>query len=245
MLLDVILQPLFPANDYFRNSLVIMVDLLRASTTVCSALFHGAKEVIPIGNVEEAVALYGNLSKEVRFIGGERNGVKLSGFNAGNSPLEYTENAVKGKSVIITTTNGTQLFSQCREASGKFVGGFANFTKLTQYVSEKAKSDASIGKIVIACAGEEKMFDYEDAVCAGAYIKRIAELIENTQLTDSAKAASSLFSIQESRLKEFLSETSHGILLKGLGYSEDVEIAGDYDIYPVVPGIFNKSIKAL
>ena len=140
MNIDAFFTSFFPERDnLFDGALVVMIDVLRASSTICASLYNGAKEVIPVENTDKAVHIYSSLSKEIRFLGGERGGVKLKGFDAGNSPLDYKEELVKGKSVVLTTTNGTVIFQKAKKALYRIIGGFVNLTMVHNFLLQQLK----------------------------------------------------------------------------------------------------------
>ena len=108
MRVEVFFTPHQVDEMYLRDRIVVVIDVLRASTTIAMALRNGAKEIIPVATVESAMKIVGNLFGDVTLLGGERNGKMIEGFNLGNSPLEYIEERVRGKSIIFSTTNGSQ-----------------------------------------------------------------------------------------------------------------------------------------
>jgi len=116
-----------------------MCDVLRASSTICSALYNGAKEIIPTTNSEQAMNIYVGLDRESRFVGGEQNLQKPSGFDAGNSPTEYTKEKVAGKTIILTTTNGTPLFTKAKSSKVRLIAAFVNFNTVLDKIEENFK----------------------------------------------------------------------------------------------------------
>src|SRR3972149_2002018 len=155
-----------------RDKNVIVIDVLRSSTTVVNALQNGAREIIPVGSIESAVKISGSLFGDVTLRGGERNGKIIQGFNLGNSPSEYSEAMVRGKSIIFCTTNGSVAMSKSRYARRLFVGGFVNPTAIV------AASPADGEDYLLLCAGKSnglRSFSLEDAVCAGMMIHQIGQ----------------------------------------------------------------------
>lgn len=244
MLIDAYLTPEFKETDnQFNNSIVIMIDVLRASTTVCSALYHGAKEVIPVETTDKAVKIYSSLSKDVRFLGGERNGVKLNGFDAGNSPLEYTDDKILNKSIILTTTNGTLTFNKAKVANYKIVGGFININAIIVFVNEILSDHTNINKIIFLCAGNNGRLSFEDTLCAGAFINEFSGQLQDKVLTDTALAASDLYKHHFDNLVDFLKSRDHGSHLQKIGFEKDLDISFSMNIYPVVPLVNGNTIK--
>lgn len=242
MKIDAYLTPLFPEKELqFDNSIVLMIDVLRASSTICAALANGAKEVITMESVDKAVQLFSSLSRESRFLGGERNGIKQSGFDAGNSPAEYTEDNIKGKNLILTTTNGTQLFQKCRNAKLKLVAGFINLDAVIEYVKKYSLSENF--DINILCAGNDGRFSFEDTLCAGAYIENFINIFNISELSDSVLSAMNLFHLHKDNLSDFIKMRDHSRHLQAIGMAEDIDICLEYNKYPVVPVITGNSIK--
>ena len=122
-----------------RDKNVVVLDVLRASSTITVALNNGAREIIPVASIESAVKISGSLFGEVTLRGGERNGKIIEGFNLGNSPLEYNETAVKGKSIIYCTTNGSVALAKSRYAPTLAVGTLINMTATTDYIRNEKK----------------------------------------------------------------------------------------------------------
>lgn len=245
MKIDAYLTPSFNDNETcFDNSIVVMFDVLRAGTTICSALYNGAKEIIATESTERAVNLYSNLSKESRFMGGEHNGLKLSGFDAGNSPLEYTSDKIQGKTIILSTTNGTKLFQKAKFAKLRIIGSFTNFSLATNYLKNEIeiKEDKNF-TIFFMCAGNSNKLSFEDTLCAGAFINSLYNLYNDSELSDSALAAKELYNIHSDNIKEFLKNSEHANSLKQIGFDDDITISLSFDIYPVVPIISNNIIK--
>lgn len=247
MIIDAFLTPFFPETEkQFDDAIVIMIDVLRSGTTISAALFNGAKEIISSESHDKAVRIYSSLSKESRFLGGETNGLKPGGFDAGNSPFEYKPELVKGKTVIISTTNGTKIYLKARQAKLKVVGGFVNnhvimdFIKKNQLDTEEKVSSA---KIMFLCAGTNGRLSYEDTLCAGLFIHSLTKLYPGTTLTDSADASKNLYKLHSKDLLNFLKNREHALLLSKHGFDEDIHVSLSYDIYPVVPIILGNTIK--
>src|SRR3990172_4621942 len=156
MKIEVFFSPLQIDDLSLRDKNVVVIDLLRASTTVITALHNGAREIIPVNTIESAVKVSGNLFGDVVLRGGERNGKMIEGFNLGNSPFDYTPEAAKGKSIIFYTTNGAPTMWKARYAKNLLVAGFVNIDAVVNRIKE-IKED-----IHILCAGKQTQFCLED-----------------------------------------------------------------------------------
>src|SRR3989304_10053841 len=130
-----------------RDKNVIVIDVLRSSTTIAVALSNGAREIVPVERIENAVKISGSLFGDVTLRGGERNGKTIQGFNLGNSPLEYSEATVKGKSIIFCTTNGSVAMVKSRYARAMAVAGFVNMSAVVEFVRSLQSA------MMILCAG--------------------------------------------------------------------------------------------
>jgi 2-phosphosulfolactate phosphatase len=224
-----------------RDKNVVVIDVLRASSTITIALNNGAREIIPVASIESAVKISGSLFGEVTLRGGERNGKTIEGFNLGNSPLEYSEAAVKGKSIIYCTTNGSVAMAKSRYARTLVVGSFLNLTTVVDFILQENKD------FLIICAGRINSIGYfsmEDAVCAGMMIQKLMkiETIE-LNLSDSAKAAHALYKSFGRSVLKMLKTSEHGKYLIEIGFADDLKICAAVDSVPVLPVQIENKIK--
>ena len=224
-----------------RDKNVIVLDVLRASSTITVALNNGAREIIPVASIESAVKISGSLFGEVTLRGGERNGKIIEGFNLGNSPMEYSETAVKGKSIIYCTTNGSVAMAKSRYARTLAVGSFINLTAITDFIRNENKD------FLFICAGRANTignFSLEDVVCAGMMIQNLlkADSLE-VELSDSAKAAHALSKSFGRSILKMLKTSEHGKYLIGIGFAEDLKICAQVDSVPVLPILSGSVIK--
>jgi len=245
--LDVSLLPNF-GNTHFPLTLnnanyVIAIDVLRATTTIATALEYGVKEVIPMETVEESLQLYEKLQSNGIFLGGERKNVKPQKFHFGNSPFEYQNTEVSNKKLIFTTTNGTKLLHSLKEHKRIILGCFRNVSTISMYIQ---KSLEDFQTIFIACAGSNGVFSFDDVLCAGAFIQEFVTLnATNIQLTDTAKVAKMLYNQTENTLIDFVKNTSHGIALIENGFEKDIDFCFEKNVSTIIPLYENKIVKAL
>lgn len=249
MIIDAFLSPYFPETDnLFDDSIVLMIDVLRASTTIAAAIYNGAKEVIPCDTLDKAVKVYSSLSKEMRFLGGERNGLKPSGFDAGNSPSEFIPDNVRGKSVILSTSNGTKTFLKAKLARKRLIASFVNHNIVRDFLFSQiseSKNENNNLKIYMLCSGTNGRLSLEDILCAGSYIQELSTHFKFEKLSDSAEIAKNLYNLHRKELKEVLIKSEHSKRLIDLGFANDVEIAFTLNTYPILPEFCGSSIKAL
>jgi 2-phosphosulfolactate phosphatase len=197
-----ILSPqLFPLfADELVGKQVLIIDILRATTSMVVMLDNGAIAVKPVAGVEEAMKL--KRDNPSLLIAGERNGFKVEGFDFGNSPQEFTPERVAGKSLVITTTNGTQALSLSLAASHIWVGGFLNIDALVEAISAKGED------VFLFCAGWKGHVNLEDTLFAGAVAKSL--LLKDFAIADDAtRAAMVLWEQAQGDLHGFLSEANH------------------------------------
>ncbi len=247
MIFDAFITPNFTESEkQFANSIVVMIDVLRASTTVCSALNNGAKEIIHCETTDKAVHIFNSLSKESRFLGGERDGLKPTGFDAGNSPLDYSADKIKNKTVILSTTNGTKIFQKAKHAKKKIIGGFVNISLVMDYLLRLIKEEDNADlEICFLCAGTNGRSTYEDTLCVGAYLSKLLSVYPDTDLTDTAHSAMNLYTLFKNNLNQFLKSRNHALYLKNIGFEQDIDICLTFDKFPVIPIIDGTSIKRL
>jgi 2-phosphosulfolactate phosphatase len=217
---------------------VVIIDVLRSGTSIAVALQAGAKQVIPVNNIESAMRIAGGLSSEVTLRAGERNAKMIEGFQFGNSPREFTPDTVRGKSIIFLTSNGTGAVVKGRHASTLVMGGFVNLSRITAFLTQ-LKSD-----FVILCAGKENSFSLEDAVCAGRILNRLTKgAAGKFELNDSAIAAMTLDRAHGRAILKMLKSSEHGRYLDSIGLGDDLEICAAVDSVPVLPRLEGTVLK--
>jgi len=223
MKIDVHYTPLGLATGDLTGRGVVVIDALRATTTVVTAIANGAKAVIPAATSEEAVRLASNLEKDGVVLAGERKSVKIAGFALGNSPREMTPAAVAGKTIVLATTNGTPALVSTQGGDPVLVGAPANFKAL-----------AERGDLAIVCGGREKQFALEDAYTAGRLVKAIRKGIRKLELNDAARGALALVD-EFDDWAEALKASEAARQLADADLAEDVEFAARPDRFGVVP----------
>lgn len=224
-----------------REKTVVVIDVLRASTTICYAMKAGAKEIIPVATVDQAMKIVGNLFSTSTLLCGERGAKRINGFHLGNSPSEYTPEAVEGKSLILATTNGSVSLTKAKHAKHCFVGSFVNMTAVITAITELPQSERS--SLSVICSGRGGDFSLEDAVCAGMLLQELAAKGNLIELTDGAKTALSLYREYGSDLFATLRGSDHGAALIALGFEEDIRTAAAVDTVPIVPVLEQSVIK--
>jgi 2-phosphosulfolactate phosphatase len=241
-------------NDHtLRHSVAIVIDVLRATTSISTALHNGARRIIPVAALTSAQELASQLragvsQEEARYVllCGERQGIKPTGFDLGNSPLEYTTTAVQHKTLILTTTNGTQALERTRHAALQLAVGFTNLRAsveyLLHYLHTPKLQPTRISSIRLVCAGTEGALSEEDTLCAGAFIDAL--LAEEPALQPdehSFTAFKNYASLSDdSALHNALRTTPHALYLASLGFGRDVEAALQRDSTPAVARVYHE-----
>lgn len=223
--------------DGLSGGIAVVLDVLRASTTIVTALAHGADRVIPVAGVEEARRLAAGGGGTV-LLGGERGGVRIPGFDLGNSPLEYSGARVNGRTVVITTTNGTAALAACREARDIVVGAIVNRTAVAAALRHLEKPGQPIH---LVCAGTDGAVSGEDVLAAGAILDAAGVDRADEALDDPARAALAWFrsvaahgDVRAALVAEFR-RSPGGFNLVALGMEADLPAAAAIDSLTVVP----------
>lgn len=233
MQLSVHFLPKLVAAESLRGTTAVVIDVLRATTTITHALQAGASAVIACLEIEEAQRLQQNDPQIL--LGGERGGERIQGFDYGNSPLEYTPDRVSDKTIAFTTTNGTRAMQHCEQAETILLAAFANLSAI---------SDALVGRSVvhILCAGTDGEVTREDVLLAGAIASRLSNRQARVQLNDQARLAADAWNAvagdpSEDWLKRAVANSQGGRNLQRLGLQADVALAAKLDSLPVVPRV--------
>lgn len=215
----------------------VVIDVLRASTVICTALSNGAKEIIPFADVEAARSQHTRAGSGA-LLCGEREGVKIRGFDLGNSPAEYTQDAVADKSLYYASTNGSVALAQAPHGVETIVAGLVNLTAAAEHIDKAGLTT------LIVCSGREGGFSLEDAVCAGALIARLWEVSEHAEpATDSAYAAQAIWDRYKEDPTMALWQSDHGKYLISLGFGSDLATCADLDALPIVPALRDGRLK--
>jgi 2-phosphosulfolactate phosphatase len=223
-----------------KDKNVVVVDVLRTSTTMIAGLTNGAKEIIPTEDVATAGRI-GRNSEGQSLLCGERNGKIIEGFNLGNSVKEYSAKVVSGKNLIFSSTNGTPALIKSKFASNCVILGFTNISRVVDYLGE-LKED-----FIILCAGRNGEFSLEDTVCAGMLIYKLERKkpSEDYVLTDSARGALKLYDSYRRNLLLMLRESEHGRFLVGLDFDDDLIASSKVDSYRSLPAMKNGIVKLI
>ena len=234
--------PALTSPEELAASDVVMIDVLRASTTIAHALSAGAISVVPCGEVDEARQTAARMPAGTFVLGGERGGLPIEGFHLGNSPTEYTPASVGGKTVVFTTTNGTAALLKCRSAAQVLIGSFANLSAVPKLIDGRRP-------VHLLCAGTRGRITREDVLLAGALTERLLEsTVDRASMNDQARIALDVWQAAvppgrgrtrdlTKHLSAALRECQGGRNLLGIGLERDIETAAEVDRFDLVPAL--------
>jgi len=226
-------------NTELPGKLVVIIDVLRASSTIVTALANGCRGFIPILSPDQAKKKAEQFEKEGVLSGGEREGTKIEGFDLGNSPREYKRETVKDKIIIFSTTNGVKTLEMVKGAYRIIIGSFLNLQAVCNYCANYK------GDISIICAGKEGKFSLEDAACAGMLIDSLKNVLSDTcQESDANLTARLLYKKFGNNILEILQKSQHGRYLESIGLGEDLKFCSQLDFFHIVP-IFRDGIISI
>ncbi len=219
----------FTPQDYLRQTFVgghsaVVIDVLRATTSITAALANGCRQFIPVASVEEAQARKKDFPGAL--LGGERQAMLIPGFDLGNSPFEYSRGVVEGKTIIMTTTNGTLALKTAEEATRVYAGSFVNAAALCDRLGAEGQD------ITLLCAGTHGRFSLEDALCAGLLVERLGR---GAKLGDAAMAVQAMYRDFQCDLAARVARSSHAAYLIEMGFAADVGYCLQADVFGVVP----------
>ena len=201
--------------EYFKDEyeIVVVIDVLRATSAICAAFDNGVKSIIPVATVEEAL----EYKAKGYLVGAERKGQIVEGFDFGNSPFSFMKKELRGQEVVLTTTNGTKALDIAKNAETVVVGSLLNLDALCEWLEVQDKN------ILCLCSGWQDKFNLEDTICAGAISEYLVATGNFTSVEDSSIAAKYLYLSAWDRYMGFLKASSHRRRLKNLNLNEDIK----------------------
>ena len=223
--------PLY-AEDF---EVVVVIDVLRATSAICTAFHYGVDKIIPVSTLDQAIEY-----KDKGFhVAAERKGKIVSGFEFGNSPLSYTNDKLKDQTLVLTTTNGTKAINMTKDIEQLLIGSFLNLDAICNYLIELNKS------VLILGSGWENKFCLEDSICAGAISEQLLKTNKFKCNNDSTIAAKYLFLSAKSNYFGYLKASSHRKRLKKLNLNEDIKYCltpNQTDVIPVREDYYLKKL---
>jgi 2-phosphosulfolactate phosphatase len=231
--IDVCLSPDLMHLYKVQDHSVVVVDILRATSCMTTALAHGIESIAPFAQLQDCLAM----KEKGYYTAGERDGKKVDGFDLGNSPFEYQDPELKGKKIAFTTTNGTQAIVKSLGAKEIIIGSFLNLTAVTEHL-QKSQLD-----VLVVCAGWKGKVNLEDTLFAGALVEKLKN--ELHPACDAPLAAQHLYNLAKNDLVAFLSTSSHVQRLAKLNIHKDIAFCLTPDVYKTVPILRNNVLVPL
>jgi 2-phosphosulfolactate phosphatase len=227
--IDVCFSPaLFPLHDA-SDSIVVVIDVLRATSSICVAFHNGVRSIVPVETVAESAAY----RAKGYLVGAERKGEMVEGFDLGNSPFSYMDPIIRDRDIALTTTNGTQAIKAAKNAYQIAIGSFLNFDALCNWLQLQDRN------VILLCSGWKNAFNFEDTLLAGAVVQRLLPFYKLTDHRDSALAAMHLYDLAKKDLYGFLEKSSHRKRLEQLHIDDDIHFCltlNQTDVIPVMVG---------
>jgi 2-phosphosulfolactate phosphatase len=209
---------------------VVVIDVLRATSTIVTALENGAAGIVPVRESDEAIGVMRRLGRERSLLCGERDSRMIAGFDLDNSPASYTRERVADKTLVLTTTNGTRaLLEGARGNATVYCAALLNREAIAEQLST-AEGDA-----LLLCAGNEGTLSFEDVLCAGAIVDALMRRNKNLAISDSARAAATVFGANAKRLTTAIASGTHAVALVNKGFAADVAACAKLDVSRCVP----------
>ena len=209
---------------------VVVIDVLRASSTIVAALESGAERIIPIADVATACRLARPGERVAKILAGERRGLPVEGFDLGNSPLEFTPERVAGKTIVLTTTNGTRAITAAAKAERVVVCALTN-------VDAVAEAVRGAESLAVLCCGSEGSVAAEDLLCGGLFLDLLGDFGDRGALNDAARISHLLASRFGGEVETFLRECDHGRALASLGFGDDIAACAAVGTSRLVPAL--------
>ncbi len=205
----------------------VVMDVLRATSTIATALANGAERVIPVREPDEAIATMKRIGRDRVLLCGERGSRAIAGFDLDNSPASYTADVVRGKTLAFTTTNGTRaLIDAARDGAIVYCGALIN---------RRAIVGALRDDVLLVCAGNEGTLSFEDLLCAGAIVAQLYRDDRSVQRSDAARAAMTVYEANAKHLTTAIAFGTHARTLRDAGFAADVAACAQLDVLDVVP----------
>jgi len=223
--IEVCFSPVMYPAYHNPEAIVVVTDVLRASSAIVTALMNGALSIIPVETIQDAK----EFKSKGYLVAAERDGIKLEFADLGNSPFNFTSEKISGKQIVYSTTNGTQAIHMAREAHQVIVGAFINLNATCNYLSQTGRD------IIILCAGWKNRFSLEDTVHAGAIVERILQDKRYSTICDSALAALDLWQLAKPDVRGYLEKCAQRSRLRKNKLDDVIDYCFTPDLTEVIP----------
>ena len=242
MRIDVLFGAASVAPSDVAGRVVAVIDVLRASTSIATALANGARAVIPLESSDEVVTRAKAFERSDVRLAGERRMLPIPGFDFGNSPREFTREMVEGKTVLMTTTNGTPAITNTQGARDVVIASYVNYTAVLTMLRTALRGGTDIA---IVCAGRDRQFALEDAGCAGRYVNNVSKRMASIVLNDAAQSCGLIDRKYGDQVQRLFEASEHGRALRDAGFGDDLAACAAVDSYPVIPLYQDRQITKL
>lgn len=242
MKLDVFLSPGELSQGDAAGRVIAVIDVLRASTSIAVALANGARTVVPVESADVAITRVKDFERSDVILAGEKKMLPIPGFDLGNSPASFTADAVGGRTILLTTTNGTRALVGLQSARDIVVAAYVNHAVVTAMLRAAARANTDVA---IVCAGDEGHFSLEDAACAGRYVRSLSQRGRSIVCNDAANACELINRKYGDNIAKIFRDSSHGKALAEAGFGEDLVACAAVDSHPVVPIYQERQITRL
>ncbi|MCC5908793.1 MAG: 2-phosphosulfolactate phosphatase [Balneolaceae bacterium] len=216
-------------EDELRNKTVVVIDVLRASSTIITALMNGAKAIIPVADMGEASKIAQNVDSENYLLCGEKDGIKIDGYDLGNSPFEYSNELVGGKTLIFNTTNGTKAIKKSIGSANIYIAAFLNVSAIIDELKNQSQD------IVLVCAGWKGRLAFEDLLLAGNITHALSDGKLPDDARDGTKVAFGLFDKYGEDILASIHQSNHASRLKKLIGDDDINYCCQVDTTEIIP----------
>jgi 2-phosphosulfolactate phosphatase len=216
-------------EEALKGRTAVVIDVLRTSSTIVTALQNGARAFVPVADMAEAGKIAANLDPASYLMGGERGGEKIKSYHLGNAPHEYSRAVVAEKTIILNTTNGTGAILNARSAEHVVIGCFLNASRVVQFVQEHGLD------VVLICAGWRNHVSLEDTLCAGLFLHHFWAGTEPEGVSDAAHIAFTQYQYDKTRLAATIHRSSHAVRLRAQEQHQDIDYCLQMDAVPLLP----------
>ena len=220
---------------------VAVIDVLRASTSIAAALANGARAVVPLETSDEVVMRSKALERADVLLAGERRMRPIPGFDLGNSPSEFKREVVEGKTILMTTTNGTGAIASAAGARDVVIASYVNYTAVLTMLRTALRGGTDI---TLVCAGRERQFALEDAGCAGRFVANVSKRLIGVTMNDAAQTCA-LIDRRYEQIAKLFEASEHGRALREAGFEDDLTACAEVDSYSVIPLYQDRQITKL
>lgn len=233
-LIETCFSPALYEAERHLNSIVVVIDILRATSAICTAFENGAVSIIPVAGIEEAK----EYKKKGYLVAAERDGYVLDFADFGNSPFNFSRDRVNGKTIVYSTTNGTGIINMASGSEAIVIGSFLNISALSAWIESRENN------VVLFCAGWKNRFNLEDTLCAGAISEKLLKNQAYSTICDSTHAAADLWRIARHDITGYIEKAAQRSRLREKGLDDCMTFCLTPDFTSKIPAMKGNVLKA-